>query len=366
MAKDTALAVRPMASESLATFIGMDKDMMLDTIRVQCFRGDAKVTDEQVAAFISIAVEMKVNPLLPGMLYAYPSNGGIIPIMGPDGVYKKLTEHPEVSSWEVEVLPEDVTKAPTHAIARIYRKGVDKPITYTALLSEWKIGSNPNWNNRPRHMLQMRALKHAARQIIHGLPYDDDDRHIIIDGEKNITGSAESQGTQAPVERADPGKLRRGKSGPSAAGGTTIEAEIVPPKAEGEAPPTENPPAETPEPKLEVVKELGKDQKLSFVGVKVVSAAYEDFGKKDEPKHGAKVTVEGPFTGLIYDLEGGIAVAVAGGKIELQVRPIWTVGDIVNIDLVGKFSKVQKVVLPIVEKVSPGIPDEGDGLGIGN
>jgi hypothetical protein len=53
-------------------------------------------------------------------------------------------------------------------------------------MSEWRINSNPNWNTRPRHMLGLRSLKHCARQIIHGLPYDIDDREII-----NITTSTE-------------------------------------------------------------------------------------------------------------------------------------------------------------------------------
>ena len=74
---------------------------------------------------------------------------------------------------------------PTHAVTKIWRKGRERPLAYTALMSEWKMNSNPNWNSRPRHMLGLRSLKHCARQIIHGIPYDVDDRDII-----NITTSA--------------------------------------------------------------------------------------------------------------------------------------------------------------------------------
>jgi hypothetical protein len=184
--ENAQLTVRPKASQQLAALIGMEPGAMIEAIKAQCFKCDpAKVSNEQLAAFVSIAAEMGVNPFLPDMLYAYPtSNGGILPIMGPSGVYKKLTEHPDVDSWETTVFPEDVTQPPTHAVTKIWRKGRERPMTYTALMSEWKMNSNPNWNSRPRHMLGLRSLKHCARQIIHGIPYDVDDREII-----NITNS---------------------------------------------------------------------------------------------------------------------------------------------------------------------------------
>ncbi len=186
-APSSQLAVRPRASQQLATLLGMEAGAMLDTIKAQCFKGNpANISNEQLAAFVSIAADMGVNPLLPGMLYAYPvSGGGIVPIMGPDGVFKKLAEHPEVDSWETTVYPEDPLQTPTHAVSKIWRKGRDKPLTKTCILSEWKVNSNPNWNTRQRHMLELRTLKQNARQIIHGIPFDEDERHMM--GEINVT-----------------------------------------------------------------------------------------------------------------------------------------------------------------------------------
>ena len=98
---DSQVAVaqpKPRASHALAAFIGMEPAMMLDTIKAQCFKGDpSRISDAQIAAFVSIAHDMKVNPLLPGMMYAYPtSGGGIVPMIGPDAVFKKLSEHPDI------------------------------------------------------------------------------------------------------------------------------------------------------------------------------------------------------------------------------------------------------------------------------
>lgn len=251
------LAIRPKASQQLAVALGMEPQAMLDVIKAQCFKGNpANVTNEQLAAFVSIANEMGINPLLPGMLYAFPvQGGGIVPMMGPDGVYKKLSEHPEVDSWETEILPADVALPPTHAITRIYRKNREKPLTYTALLSEWKVANNPNWNSRPRHMLALRSLKQCARQIIHGVPYDEDER--VIMGEINVTPGAESAPVDQ-VQRAAPPQRTKKDKGANTVPDTkpaAIEAEIVPdaPKVEPKPDPKVVEPAKAAEPAPEKI-----------------------------------------------------------------------------------------------------------------
>ena len=128
------------ASTSLSQFLGVEPGMMIETIKRQCFPSlkAEDVTDAQLAAFISIANGLRVNPLLPGFLYSYPGkNGGIQPILGPDGMFKLLSERTDVDSWETQVFPEDVALPPTHAITKIWRKGIERPISYTAVFSEW-------------------------------------------------------------------------------------------------------------------------------------------------------------------------------------------------------------------------------------
>jgi hypothetical protein len=174
-----------------------------------------------------VANEMKVNPLLPGMLYAYPNQGGIVPIMGPDGVFKKLMEHPDVESWDTDVFPEDASAPPTHAITLIRRRSTRSPLKYTAYFAEWKMDSNPNWRTRPRHMLGLRSLKQAARQIIHGIPFDEDERRMM-----NVTGtggdSPDELGSfaiETPPERPTP-PARRGR--PPTKGLAASQAQTTP------------------------------------------------------------------------------------------------------------------------------------------
>ncbi len=201
------------ASTQLSTLLGVETGMMIDTIKRQCFRGmnADQVSDAQLAAFISVANSLKVNPLLPGFLYAFPDrNGSMTPLIGPETMFKLLAEHPEVDSWETMVYPEDVSLPPTHATTKIYRKGREKPITYTALFSEWRMPNNPVWTSKPRHMLGLRSLKQAGRQIIHGIPFDEDEYKMVQ--MQNVTPESEAPATVAAESRP---KVERKRNAPA-------------------------------------------------------------------------------------------------------------------------------------------------------
>ena len=345
-----AAPAQPRALLSIANITGLDQQYLVDTIKRQCFKGDCD--DAQVDAFISIACEMKVNPLLPGMLYAYPiSGGGIVPIMGPSGVYKKLTEHPDVDSWETTVFPEDVTQPPTHAIAKIFRKGAERPLVYTALLSEWAIQSNPNWKTRPRHMLGLRALKHCANQIIHGIPYDEDDRVIM----QNVTGTAEgaSEAPAAPVRPVPPEKAKRGaaavrdnppeeKAAPKKDDPKIVEAELV---EEKPAAPVEDIQAAMKAREAKLAKpgprgSLNDQEKITAVckveGWKVVAAA--------DGTPTVQATVSGDFNGVVFHKNGA--------DKDLKVFPEWKAEKPVSLELVGKLMKKSGKISVLVESIT--------------
>lgn len=356
------LVVRPKASQQLASLIGMEPAAMLDVIKAQCFKTTPdKVTNEQLAAFVSIAAEMQVNPLLPGMLYAYPiQGGGIVPIMGPDGIYKKLSERDDIVSWETEVFPVDVSLPPTHAVTKIWRKDRDKPLSYTAVFSEWKINSNPNWNTRPRHMLALRSLKHAARQIIHGLPGDEDDRHIM--GEINVTPGAENQATPvdrpAPPKRATKGaaavaESEKGKAidvvttlagtAPSPAP-TEPPKQAEPPKAETAPPAPVAPPAEKPSgPRTTLI---GEEEFVCTVEVKKVFALIINVANTPTPS--VQAVVEGEFSGPVFEFGGAKPDPTSG---DLVAGPVWKVGTKVKLLLFGRVNKNTGAIMPVVRKI---------------
>jgi hypothetical protein len=175
--------VRPTPTQRLAALTGVQPKELVDAVKAQCFGNDAaKVTDASLIAFLSVAADLGINPLLPGMLYAYWHSqlNRFVPIMGPDAVYKKLAEHPLYEGNTAE-FGYDEGSDDLWCKVTIFVKGWKVPITEKCYLSEWgeKTNKNPNWRDRPRHMLKLRTLKQAARQLIHGIPqWDDDD---IID-----------------------------------------------------------------------------------------------------------------------------------------------------------------------------------------
>lgn len=358
------LAHRPRASQQLATLIGMEPNAMLTAIKAQCFRGNpANITDEQLAAFVSIAAEMGVNPFLPDMLYAFPGqNGSIIPIMGPSGMYKKLMEHPDVDSWETVVYPEDVSLPPTHATTKIWRKGRERPLTYTALVSEWRMQNNPNWQNRARHMISLRSLKHCARQIIHGLPYDADDRTIME--ELNVTPGEAAAPETPKIDRPPPPPRQKKGAATVAENPPKTPAEIAAVGAskvvEGDftpAPEAPNPspippvaakaeaPAATPEPTQAAEPDaapaaqprafLKADEAFTAVcEIKEVTGLSANFKGNRVPMVRAKVV--GDFTGTIWHPAGG---AFNADKTVVTPPPMWAVGGKVRVGLLGMAQK---------------------------
>jgi hypothetical protein len=174
-----AVAPRPAnVRDALARSLNIDPDQLVAVVKSQCFKGDPRsITNEQLTAFLSVAADLGVNPLLPGMLYAYPiAGGGIVPMIGPDGVYTMLARRPEYGGHRFEYeYHERTLVAVTCYIAW---RGRELPVSKRIIVAEWEMGANPNWKTRRTHMAETRALKQAARQVIHGLPWDEEERRI--------------------------------------------------------------------------------------------------------------------------------------------------------------------------------------------
>lgn len=358
MSKDNQLAVAETpfvkASTQLSTMLGIETGMMIDTLKAQCFKGlrPDQVSDMQLAAFVAVAVASRLNPLEPGMLYAYPErNGGITPIIGPDGVFKKLDEHVsqgKLGGYECTVYPEDAAEAPTHASAVIYRKDApDHPAKYTAHMAEWRVESNSNWKVKPRHMLWLRALKQCARQVIHGLPADADEHKLA-----EMLNVTESNSPASEVKRDAPPE--RAPSGVAASKAKKKDEKIV----DGELVPN----AEKPK---EPVTALADKETHDFV-CRVVSFATDIIKTKDGPFPSVKAIVEGEFAGTVYHL-GGAEEASPGNLIP---HPAWLEKKPVKLTLTGKAVAPKKnedgtttprpcaIMCSAIEPVTPTAPAE--------
>lgn len=363
------------ATSLLATTLGIEPRMMVQTLKKQCFPGQHadSISDAQLAAFISVANSLRFNPLVPGMLYAYPSkNGGIVPVTGPDGMFKVLDEQigeKKLDGYECEVFPADITQKPTHAVATIWRAGNSHPSKFTAIFSEWVVSSNPNWGARPRHMLWLRAIKQCARQVIHGVPYDEDE--VTIGDLKNVTPDAPPDRPPPPPKTTGAGAVKDGAKRRKAAA-----QEVVVPESEqkeqseperkaeesvGELPktvaPVEAAKTEAPPIATTPVSRAGKaplaivkpGEKVTAV-VTVVSASGAELGIDGVGKPVAVLQFSGEL--LLKDVrhigggefvldEKGDKIPEKNGRAGHEVRPIapWIAGNKVRVTVYGKAMK---------------------------
>lgn len=385
MSTESELALAPVtpgfhkATSTLATTLGIEPRMMVETLKKQCFpnqRAD-DISDAQLAAFISVANSLKFNPLVPGMLYAYPSkNGGIVPVTGPDGVFKVLDEQisdGKLDGYECIVFPEDTTQKPTHAKATIWRKNNERPSQFTAIFSEWIVSSNPNWAARPRHMIWLRAIKQCARQVIHGIPYDEDE--VTIGDLKNVT-----PGT--PVQRADPpARASKGAKAAKENAGKEVVVEQEPATPPAQTPAAAEPPKEATTPATQTLNAepstpavpapasqvtprafLKADEELTTICTVVKIAKTKDGAGSPEgvllavpggTSPSVRVQLEGGYVGPATHLGGGIKRGD-----EVDVPEVWN--GLVKVTLLGV--KVANGTIRVrVQSVEPAEPAETAG-----
>ena len=364
------------ASTELSTFLGMEVSAMIDAVKSQCFKGKRpeEVTDAQLATYVSVANALKLNPLLPGQMYPYPDRNGAVTVMiGPDGVFTLLSNHPDVIAqkdggaafWTEHGKDADGKDTCTGYINH-RTKGLLKK---TIWIDEWVVSSNPNWASRRHHMSEVRALKQTARMVIHGLPMDSDEHTI---GEMLNVTPATAEQTPA-VERKDP--PARSKKGiaavvenkpvekPAEKAIEVATTTVTEAKAEIVAEPVKEVVVEKPveEVKPESVKEVVKEP----VKEATVSRAFLKDGEemqavcqvtaveplvaniKGTATPSVKIHLKGQFFGEAYHFGGA---TTEGDKI--IPLPAWKVGATVRLSLVGRMNNKTNKVLVRVEKLS--------------
>lgn len=142
----------------MATRYGMEPKVFADTLRATVVPKDT--TNEEFAAFLMVAREYELNPVLKE-IYAFPKRGGgIQPIVSIDGWCNLINSHPQLNGIEFDDHVEgDKVTAIT---ARIWRKDRQKPIVVTEYLAECVRVTDP-WKQYPRRMLRHKALIQCAR-----------------------------------------------------------------------------------------------------------------------------------------------------------------------------------------------------------
>lgn len=158
---NTTVAVKeaPSILQDMAARYGMDKRAFEATLKATVI--PANVSNEQLAAFLLVAKEYKLNPLTKE-IYAFPAkSGGIQPIVGIDGWCNIINSHPQLNGKVFKDIMDD--KGNLIAITcKIYRKDQEHPTECTEYLNECKRPTEP-WKQWPARMLRHKALIQCAR-----------------------------------------------------------------------------------------------------------------------------------------------------------------------------------------------------------
>lgn len=144
--------------DGLAKHYNMDKGAFLQVMKATIMKG-ANVSNEDIAAFCLVAKEHGLNPFTKE-IFAFPSGGGIQPIVSIDGWMKLINAHPDFDGMDFE---DTVADGKITAITcRMFRKGRAHPVSVTEYMSEC-FRQTPTWKQWPARMLRHKTAIQAAR-----------------------------------------------------------------------------------------------------------------------------------------------------------------------------------------------------------
>lgn len=144
---------------SLAGTYGMDKRAFIQTMK-KTVMGGKDVSDEQVAAFCLVAKEHGLNPFTKE-IFAFPANGGIIPVVSVDGWLKLINGHPAFDGMEFVDTADDKGNL-VSITCKMFRKDRAHPVIVTEYMAEC-VRNTDVWKRWPARMLRHKATIQAAR-----------------------------------------------------------------------------------------------------------------------------------------------------------------------------------------------------------
>lgn len=129
-------------------------------------------------SFVLVAQKYNLDPLT-RQIYAFPSKGGIVPVVSVDGWLHILNSQPAFDGAEFEYLDDDQGK-PVSCTAIIHRKDRSHPTRVTEFFAECNRPTEP-WKQFPRRMLRHKTIKESVRVAfgISGITDEDEAQDIV-------------------------------------------------------------------------------------------------------------------------------------------------------------------------------------------
>lgn len=193
--KETSLITK------MATRYGVEPEKLANTLKATCFSISQKdkskpaqvPNNEQLMALLVVADQYGLNPFT-REIYAFPKDGGIVPIVGVDGWIRITNDHPQLDGFTFDygpiIEPSKDDNGNTQGLpvfewveCTVYRKDRQHPTKAREYIVECRKDSIP-WSTHPRRMLRHKALMQATRMAFGfaGI-YDADEGATIAAGE---------------------------------------------------------------------------------------------------------------------------------------------------------------------------------------
>lgn len=198
-----ATALQTLTNKLADRFDMGDGTGLTDVLTNTAFRGQ-KVSQDQMTALLVVANQYGLNPWT-NEVYAFPNNGGIVPIVGVDGWARIMNEHPQYDGMDFSF-----SEKGDICTCTIYRKDRSRPIIVTEYMAECQRNTQP-WKSHPKRMLRHKAMIQCAR-LAFGFTgiYDQDEAERIVETKDpiNVTPQPTVIETQA-VELITPEQIEQ-------------------------------------------------------------------------------------------------------------------------------------------------------------
>lgn len=186
VAEKSVAAIAPQRKASLLEVMAMkyhmDPQTFAATVRKTAMPSNA--TNEEFAAFMMVAKEYNLNPILKE-IHAFPKKGGgIQPIVSIDGWISLVNQHPQCDGYTFD-WNLDPKGEPISCKCTMHRKDRTHPVVVDEFLSECFRNTEP-WKMKHR-MLRHRALMQAARYAFGFSGIMDQDEAETIGAMRDIT-----------------------------------------------------------------------------------------------------------------------------------------------------------------------------------
>jgi len=181
------VATMPDRSRSVTVFMaekaGMDPAAFEQTLRATVFPANAP--REAFAAFLLVAKQYNLNPVLKE-IYAFPAKGGgIVPIVSIDGWMNLINSHPAFDGMDFEETASE-DGALVSIRCTIYRKDRSHPISITEHLSECVRNTDP-WKMKHRMLRHKAAIQCARYAFGFAGIYEEDEAERIVEARPSAT-----------------------------------------------------------------------------------------------------------------------------------------------------------------------------------